>query len=318
MKKSKLNRLSVAFWAFLTIGLAAATGHTAMTASPAETTFTLPDQSATVSLKIDGVPIPAKDILSWRFLASGHDYKHMIDVEAMDGAIKISPSKTLEIGSYDLEIATARGSVVVRVFAPLSDVPNIIEKTAALAGTSEQKAAEALGLTTTTGREKITLALPPVYYEGQTLEVSLAAKPVAGHTCTWFMNGDAIAKGPEQHAISYTFEEPGEYVLTYVETVKENGALVTVALARANTRVVRMPGVATDTAVNTEIEYSPPAGYQKFVWRIDDREVSTASSLKHTFLKPGTHVVECLASSPDKGPAQGFQRVRYNTIVNPA
>lgn len=119
--------------------LSATLSYGAVTAAPATVTFTSPQQSATIKLTKDGTPIPAKDIRSWQFLASGHDYKHMLSVEKMDGALKIAPSKTLEVGSYDLNIETAQGSVIVQVFAPLNDLPDIVEKTAALTGLSEKK-----------------------------------------------------------------------------------------------------------------------------------------------------------------------------------
>jgi hypothetical protein len=295
--------------------LSATLSYGAVTADPAKATFTSPQQSATIKLTNNGAAIPARDIRGWQFLASGHDYKHMIIVEKLDGALKIAPSQTLEVGSYDLNIETAHGAVIVQVFAPLSDLPDIVEKTAALTGLSKKKIEERLGLTTPTGREEAQIDLPAVYYEGQTLELSMPVSP--GRTCAWFMNGDLVAEGPEQNTLIYTFKEPGEYVLDYLETVQENGKIATVARARALTRVVPLPGVATEVAVNTEIEFAPPPGYQKHVWRIDGQEVSTEPALKHTFREPGAHSVECLASSPDKGPAQGFLRVRYNTTVNP-
>lgn len=304
--------------ALVALAACAATSHGAVTADPAEVTFVSPNQSFTLHLANNGTPVPAKDIQGWQLLASGHDYQHMIVVEKMDGGLIVTPSKTVELGSYDLNIETTQGSVAVRVFMPLSDVPDIVEKMTALTGLSEAKIKEKLGLSTTTGRNKITFSLPPVYYEGQTLELTLPAQPGAGHTCFWFMNGDAIAEGPDQHALAYTFEKPGEYLLTYLETVTENGALVLVAQARASTSVVAFPGITAETTAGTAMEFSPPAGYRTFVWRIDGQEVSREPALKHTFLNPGTHVVECLASSPDQGPAEGYLRVRFNTTVNPA
>lgn len=145
----------------------------------------------------------------------------------------------------------------------------------------------------------------------------MAAKPGPGHTCTWFMNGDLVTEGPEQNALTYTFKEPGEYVLTYIETEKENGKMATVARARAHTRVVPVPGVPTEAVANAEMEFVPPPGYKKHIWRIDGKEISTEPVLKHAFQAPGTHTVECLASAPNEGPAQGFLRIRYNTTVKP-
>jgi plastocyanin len=315
MKKASWFHTSGAVCALMVLCLSATLSYGAVTADPAKATFTSPQQSATIKLTKDGAPIPAKDIRGWQFLASGHDYKHMLSVEKMDGALKIAPSKTLEVGSYDLNIETAQGSVIVQVFAPLSDLPDIVEKTAALTGLSEKKIEEKLGLTTPAGREEAKIDLPAVYYEGQTLELSMPVKP--GRAYAWFMNGDLVTEGPGQNTLTYTFKEPGEYVLTYIETEKADGKTIAVARARAYTRVVTVPGVPTEVAANTETEYAPPPGYQKHVWCIDGQEVSAEPALKHTFKDPGVHTVECLASSPNEGPAQGFLRIRYNTTVNP-
>lgn len=286
----------------------------AVTADPATATFTSPQQSVIINLTNDGVPIPKKDISGWQLFASGHDYQHMLTVETMDGALKIAPSKTLEVGSYDLNIETTEGSVIVHVFAPLSDLPDIVTKTAALTGLSEQKIQEKLGLTTELGHDQIQLELPPVYYEGQTLELSMPPRP--GREAFWFVNGDPVNGGTGRNNLVYTFREPGEYVVTYIETETMDGKTSSVARSRAYTRAVSMPGIQTEVTVNTEIEFLPPAGYRNHVWRIDGQEVSVQPVLKYSFKDPGVHTVECLASSPGEGPAQGFSRIRYNTIVN--
>ncbi len=317
MKKTNWFNMRGAVCAIMVLCLSATLSYGGVAANPAVATFTSPQQSATIKLTNNGVPIPARDIRGWQFLASGHDYIHMLSVEKTDGAITIAPSKTLEVGSYDLNIETAQGSVIVQVFTPLSDVPDIIEKTATLTGQSEAKVKEKLGLSNATGREEIQIDLPSVYYEGQTLELAMAAKADPARNYAWFINGDSVPSGSQANAIAYTFSKPGEYILTYIETSKENGETVTVAHARAHTRVVPVPGVPTQVAVNTEMEFAPPPGYQKHVWRIDGTEVSTGRVLKHTFQAPGVHIVECLATSPDVGFPQGFLRIRYNATVNP-
>jgi len=313
MKEASWVRTCGAFCMFVAVVLSTTMGYGAVTADPAQVTFTSPQQSATVKLMKDGMPIPAKDVQGWKFLASGHDYREMITVEKMDGAIKIAPSNALEVGSYDLSIETAAGSVVVQVFAPLSDLPDIVQKKAAATGDAEEKIRKSMGLTTGAGRETVNIELAPVYYEGQTLELKVETQP--GRTQTWFMNGELIAEGPDQNAIAYTFKEPGEYVLNYVETEKKDGRTVTVARAEANTRVAAMPAVPTDTAVGVQTEFLAPSGYKEYVWTVDGQERSTESSLKYTFKAPGAYAVECLASSPEQGPVQGFQRVKYEVTV---
>ena len=313
MKNANGFYISSFMCVFMVVCLSATPSYGAVTADPSRATFTSPQQSATIQLMNDGAPISAKDIRGWQFLASGHDYKHMLSVEKKDGSLTIAPSKSLEVGSYDLNIETVHGSVIVQVFAPLSDLPDIVEKTAALTGQSEKKIAEKMGLTTTAGRETIQIDLPPVYYEGQTLSLTMKLKP--GRTCAWFMNGDLLAEGSEQNTLRYTFKDPGEYVLIYIESENENGKLTPIGRAKSHTRVVPVPSVLSEVAVNTEIEFTPPAGYKKHAWRLDGQEVSTEPSLKQTFKAPGVHTVECLASAPNEGPSQGFLRVRYNTTV---
>ena len=314
MKQRNRVRANGFVYAFLILSLSATVSYGAVTADPAKATFTSLQQSATIKLTNDGAPIPAKDIGGWQFIVSGHDYKHMLNVKKMDGALEISPSTTMEVGSYDLNIETEEGPVVVRVFAPLSDLPNVIEKTAELTGQSDQRIKEKLGMVTATGREDIQIDLPPVYYEGQTLNLTMPLQP--GHSCAWFMNGSLVAEGPEQNALSYTFEEPGEFVLTYIETEQSDGKTIALGRARAYTRVVLMPGIPVETAVNAETAFAPPPGYLKHVWRIDGQEVSTEPTLRQTFPAAGTYTVECMSTSPDGEPAQGFLRIRYITTVN--
>jgi len=306
-------RLVGAVTVLLTVCLLSPWSHAAVTATPATVAFTTLDQSVTIKLTKDGAPIAAADIHGWRLLASGHDYKHMLKIEKMDGALTIAPSKTIEVGSYDLTIETAEGSVSVQVLTPLSDMPDNVEKMAALMGLSEQKVEEKMGLTSLIGREGVTIDLPPVYYEGQTLELSMPVKP--GRSYAWFMNGDLVAEGADQNTLSYTFEKPGVYVLTYFETEKDTGETIIAVRAQAHTQVATLPAVPAEAVVGSEMPFSSPAGYQKFVWRIDGKEVSTEPTLKHVFRAPGVYIVECVASSPVEGPEQEFLRIRYDTTV---
>lgn len=301
--------------ALFACGLLAPLSHAAVVADPATVTFTAPQQSVTIKLTDGGAPVPAASIEGWKLLASGHDYKHMLTIDKSDGALTIAPSGTVEVGSYDLNIDTAAGPVVVHVFTPLNDVPDIVEKRAALTGQSELQVKQQLGLVAPVGPVRIDIDLPSVYYEGQTLELTMPPKPGAPRTYTWFMNGDLLQQGPDRNSLKYTFEAPGEYVLTYVETEHADGKLTTMGQAVAYTRVVAIPPVIVDVAPKTVVTYAAPAGYQHFVWRVDGIESGTGPELKHAFDTPGVHSVDCLATAPVTGPAQGFQRVRYSTNV---
>jgi hypothetical protein len=143
----------------------------------------------------------------------------------------------------------------------------------------------------------------------------MEAKP--GHISSWFMNGDLVAEGQDKNSLTYTFHEPGEYVLNYIESMKENGEITSATCSTAHTRVVPVPGNPTVVTINTETEFAPPPGYQKHAWRFDGKELSTEPTLKVTFKDSAPHTIECMASSPINGPAEGFLRIRYNTMVNP-
>jgi len=295
--------------------LLAAQGNAAVIADPASITFTAPTQSFSIALSNNGTAIPAGDIRGWQLIASGHDYKHMITVEKANGALKITPSPSIEVGSYDLNIDTAQGPAHVQVFAPLSDVDDIVQKLAALTELSEKQVAQKMGLLYTSGRADVEITLPPVYYEGQTLVLNMADLPGAGHRGTWFMNGTVIAEGLEKSALEYTFHVPGEYVLSYVETEQKDGKASPVARARAYTRVVAVPAVPTESGINVMTEYSAPAGFRSFAWRVDAKEVAGGATYAQAFDSPGVHRIECLASDPIQGPADGYLRVRYDTTV---
>ncbi|MDQ1257141.1 MAG: hypothetical protein QG656_1743, partial [Candidatus Hydrogenedentes bacterium] len=294
MKRSTRMRIECVL-AFL--ALFAASSYGAVTADPAQVTFASPGQSAIVKLTLDGAPVAAKDIRGWQFLASGHDYRHMVSVKTVDGAVTVAAGEMLEAGTYDLTIDTAHGPVSVQVLAPLSDVPDIVDRTAEQTGLSRKKAEEKLGLAFTVGRGEIQIELPALYYEGQTLELTMTPRP--GSACSWFINGELVAEGP---SLSYTFKEPDGYVVMYVETTQQEGKTVATARAEGYTRAVAVPPVPAKAVEWAETEFPPPAGYRKHVWRVNNEEVSTESTLKYRFPLPGTYTVECRASDPEQGP----------------
>jgi len=310
----QLGRIAAAC-AALVLLLPAAQTSAAVIADPPSVVFTAPSQTARISLTADGVPVPSADVRAWRFLASSHDYHHMLRLDAVAGGVDITPSPTMEVGSYDLQIETAGGSVSVRVVASLSEVPDIVERTAQLTGQSERQIEERMGLLTPIRRESVQIALPPVFYEGETLNVSVANTPVAGRNYVWFLNGAVVAEGPDKNRLVHTFNEPGEFVLTYIETEISDGKVVAVARTSAHTRVVPVPPVPTDVAAGTKVEFLPPSGYQSHGWGIDGTSVSSEPVLRHVFNTPGNYVVECLATAPVDPAAQQFMRIRYNVTV---
>jgi len=294
-----------AAWLFLQLPCAWAE----VTVVPASVTFDALDQTASIEVMKDGRSLPGTDLRGWRLLASGHDYRHMFKFEKRGSILTLIPSESIEVGSYDLVIDTPHGSVTAKVYTPLRDLPDSLEKRAAAAGVSIDDLKKKLGLVSETIRETLSIELPPVYYQGQTLSLTMPLR--LDRVYVWTMNGEVIKQGPGENHFAYTFKEPGEYVLVHYE--QEDG--IAVAVASAETTVAALPPVAWEVPQNVQFSLSGPAGYARYEWRIDGEPVSTEGTLTHTFRSPGQYTVECRASSPPGGPEEGFLIHRYDTTV---
>ena len=311
MKTLTQTRFAAIAWVMCALILLPVYGHAAVTADPATITFTAPNQSATVKILSDGVPLSAKEMTAWRLMASDHDYKHMLTLEKLDGAVKIAPSPTVESGSYDLQLDTAKGTAHIQVLTPLKDVKDAVAQAEAKTGLTEAQIREEVKLHPVAESQGIQLTLPPTYYEGQTLEMTLPAQP--GHSYSWSVNGDLVAE--DTNAISYTFKEPGAYTLGSLDTVKQDGKTVTVGSATASTNVISMPEQPVETTVRRETIFAAPSGYKTFAWKVDGQDAAGGATLKQRFPNAGEHLVECLATAPETGPEKGFQRARYLVTV---
>lgn len=295
--KTKRFRITGMAWAFAVVLLAAHAGYAELKAEPASVTFTSKEQSATIALSKDGVPLPAKDIQGWELLASDHDYQFMLSYEKLEGALKITPNDRTEVGSFDLKINTTAGPVTVQVFTPLSEhSPDTLP-----------------ALNPPVLAERITLEIAPTYYEGQTLRLNLPAAPE--RISSWTVNGKTVKEGPGETALAFTFKEPGGYEIRYAETQQKDGKTVIVAQAQARTVVSALPEVPWEVPVNVEVRLPGPEGYKAYLWRVDKQQASTEPVLVHTFKETGSHSVECVASTPTGGLTENFQRVRYAVTV---
>lgn len=283
--------------------------YAGVTAAPASLTFGSLQQQLTVRLTEEGKPIPADGIRGWRLLADDHAYTPMFSYKKAAGALTLTPTERLEVGSYDLVIDTAAGSVTVKVDAPLDELSSVVETEAAKTGLSVEAVKRKLGLATESPRGEVTIELPPTYYEGQALRVSMPPNPT--RTYVWTINGETIAQGPGKNSLVYVFKTVGNYLLGYAE--QQNGK--TVASTSAQTTVAPRPPIPWEVPRYARVERYAPEGFTGYTWSIDGKVVSVGPKFSHAFNQLGRFTVDCLAQSPKDGHPDEFVRLRYDTTV---
>lgn len=294
--------------AFLLVGLAAAAQQT-LTTNPESVAFNTQDQAVLVEALRDGQPVRIDLVRGYQFLVGTNTYEYMISVAAEDGKLRIKPTDQLEVGSYLFTADTNAGKIAMNVYAPLAKMPDSLEARAALAGVTTEEMKALLGLSTANPREVVELGLPPLYYEGQTLTLPMAPHP--GRHYTWTVNGKVAREGADGHDLAYTFREPGEYVVTYVE--REGGTVV--ASAVASTRVIPLPPLAVDVKPGSDVVLQAPDGYRRYAWTSNGKTIGAGRELRYRFSDPGLYDIEVRGEDPVAGPADQFSRTRYRVNV---
>lgn len=276
--------------------------------SPEQLVFERLDQSQTIQVRRDGAPVPAEEMVSFQLLVDRSDYAHMFKFEKTAGQVTLTPSKTCEVGSYLLRIATRRGDGWVRVYTPLRELTTSLEAMAQRIGVSVDVLKQRVGILQVMSRQRVSLDLPPVYYVGSVLAVDLQA--AEGNTWTWEVNGTAVA---ENRPLRYVIREPGPLLITYTE---KQGDLV-VAQASELTEAAPEPEIATSVKVRTDLALNAPEGYGAYRWTQDGREVSADRTYTFRMDAAGTYSVEVTASKPLSGDPDAFRRIRYRIEVEP-
>ena len=282
-----------------------------VTATPDTVTFDNAAVSAAVALAADGVPIPAAEIRGFRLLVGGSDYSHMLRFSKADGAVTISPSPTVEVGSYDLVISTGRGEARVRVYTPLGEHPSSLEVLAQKLGMTVEELKNRSGKSGSMARQQLQLDLPPLYHTGQTLALDMGASPEV--LAVWEVNREKVSEGAGAGRLEYLFREPGAYLFTYTES--RDG--VVVASVSGLVEVVDEPVIKTETAAKTQYGLNAPEGYRKNTWTLDGQAVSATPKFEQTFEAPGEHIIILLQEEPASGNPGGFRKIRWQLTVTP-
>ncbi|HOV33574.1 MAG TPA: hypothetical protein PLX23_09450 [Candidatus Hydrogenedens sp.] len=278
-------------------------------ASPNEITFHDLDQEVSVKITYKNQPLKKVEIKNWSFLAGDNKYNHMITLKVMDGDIVVKPA-LLEVGTYDLIIETTYGKCLISVYAPLDKLSDTLENRARREGISVQKLKRRLGLVSPVHRVNINLEVPGLYYEGQTLEINLGKNPK--HVYVWRVNGQVIKQGKGKAIFTYTFPEPGDYVIE----VEERDADILLGKASASTKVISYEPLYYTVRMKQLLKLAAAEGYTSYTWKIDgvvQDEKTNTITLKFNAEKK--YLVECIAKGPREGHPQSFFRTIYEITV---
>ncbi|MBI5091958.1 MAG: hypothetical protein HZB26_05880 [Candidatus Hydrogenedentes bacterium] len=305
----RLALASLAILSVLAVWTSPALAAGAVTADPVYVTITKPDQSVTIKLLLDGKPLPAAAIKGAKYMASDHDYARMFSFTKKDGEVTVTPTKLLEVGSYTLVLNTAHGPVSVEILAPLTDLPDTLEKQAATLGITVDELKAKMGLSRKMKRETLSIDLPVSYVEGQTLNVTLEPNPK--RIFIWSINDKVIKQGAGENTFSYTFDNPGKYTFK----VEEKEGDTVVASATSATEVTAPPPVRWDATVGDSRVLDGPKGYSRYTWSMNGKRVSDGLVLKLTFTDPGKYTIECRAEDPTDKAAAKSRHLVYEVTV---
>lgn len=289
--------------------LCAAAAAQSLITDPETVTFNTQDQVVLVQVARNGQPVQIASVSGYQLFVGKNTYEYMINVTAENGKLRIKPTDQLEVGSYLLVVNTNAGRVAIDVFAPLAEMPDSLEARAARAGVTPEQMKTQLGLCSAATGRLVSLGLPPVYYEGQTLVLTIP--PQGERHCTWAVNGKVVLEGVGKNGLVYTFRDPGEYLITYAE--RDNGAVT--ASAEGSTLVKPQPAVAVELPANTEFIARAPDGFRRYAWISNGADIGNGREIRYRLPGPGVYEIQALAEEPVAGPPDQFSRTRYRVVV---
>lgn len=276
-------------------------------ARPATITWNTINELSNIVLTDGGMPVPASNVTLVQFVASGHDYAHMIAWERVDGKLRVRPTAQLELGTYDLMISTGMGATTVRVNALLPIVDISLAARAERQGVSVADVKRQLGISQHIGLEEIELNLPDAYYKGQSLTLEIAR--AAGRDAELLVNGEPVVA--ENGVFRYVFMETGIHDVSYAE--KQDGR--TVALGLDTVVVALEPRIPIEVDAGTQLTLQGPADYEEYTWRVDEQVAGTGKTWTGVFETPGEHTALVQARNPSSGAGQAFRELRYSVQV---
>ncbi len=286
-------------------------GAATLTTEPERVVFDNTTGSATVKVLADGAPVPASEIRSFHLMVGGSDYSHMFRFSKEDGTVTLTPSPTVEVGSYDLRIATAKGDAWLKVYTPLGEKKNSLQALAQRLNMPLDELKRQAGQTQEMGRGGVQMSLPPVFPVGRTLTLDMGAP--ATMKARWEVDRKVISEGLGAVALAYLFKEAGPHLFTYTELSGDTvAAQASAVVAGADT-----PATEASVAVGVPLTLEAPAGYGKHTWTVNDDPADGDATLEIKRDAPCEVLVKVLSEKPASGRPEEFDRTSYRVKVTP-
>jgi hypothetical protein len=266
------------------------------------------DASVEVNLSVNGKPVAAAAIGPVRLLASGHNYTHMMRIERFDGKLRMTPTSSAEIGTYDLEVVVDGARASAQVQVTLDDEPNSLANRAREQGLTEMDIRHQLGLYTE-GPQSVKIELPEWYYLGK--QVRLNVPTPADASYQWYVNGQLEHSGSGPHTFVYPLTEPVSYEFQYIETHPDG---VTIE-SRAQTEAREEPPVPIAVDRSRAVHLVGPPDYSGYIWLINGEFHSEDAAFIHRFSEAGQYRVECIATGNDAMTDEAFRKVLFLVSV---
>jgi len=291
---------------------ASCAGAVTFTTDPEEVVFNKASDSATVKVWADGAPVPASDIRSFHLMVGSSDYGHMFRFSKADGAVTLTPSPTVEVGSYDLRIATAKGDAWVKVYTPLGENKTSLQSLANKLNMPLDDLKRQTGMAQQRRvRGGVGMSLPPVYPVGRTLTLDMGTAPNV--KARWEVDKKVISEGLGAGNLVYLFKEPGPHLFTYTEF---DGDAVS---GQASDIVEGAENPANDVSVDvhTKLTLAAPTGYGKHTWTVNGEAADGDENIEIKRDAPCELVVKVLSEKPVQGRPEEFDRTTYRVKVTP-
>jgi len=284
-------------------------GFAEVNAEPDILVFHNMEQAEVLTLTADGESVSAQSVSAWRLLVDQRNYSHMLQVKPAAEGLRIQPSNTAEVGSYNLVLTTPKGEVAVQVFMPLSDQQSSLESLAQRMKISMEDLRKQMGLSQRLGREQITLNLLPIYYLGQRIQMDMPGGE--NRTAVWKVNGKITQEGADARHFVFVPEETGSLLVAYEEREKD----AVVAAVAALTEVAREPVIPHEVKVGVRMSFQAPSGFAEHTWSIDNVQTGSGAVFEHTFSAPGQFLIAVKSNNPIEPGPYAFRETRYAVKV---
>jgi hypothetical protein len=281
----------------------------ALEADPPKLLINSLGSAVVVWLSDNGAPLAASDFKAFRFMVDDSNYSRMVTVTPVEGGVRVAPTESFEVGSYDLVLETKKGVITVPVSAPLSGEEGVLEQRTKDLGGAKQEAMQDLGLSSPLPRGVMGFTLAPQYPVGDVLQIDAPKTP--GAAFRWLVNGEVVAEGTEAN-LRYPLAAEGDY-LVRLEQRSPGGAWE--KLSEGSTLATEQEPVPVAGKVGQRINFKAPEGFGKYTWTLAGKLMSEQRTVGLGFPTAGKHELICRCEQPVNGPEGGFRVVRYVVTI---